>query len=309
MPAILLRSGGSRYAIPQSSVRELVRPGEGSEGHRIEKVHGAPVLRLRGHLLPLLSLRRELQVDEQGEVEHPSILVLQAGDRHFGLLIDDVEDTQEIVVKPLGPPLDRISIYTGATIMGDGQVALILDTLGLAQRAHVIAETSEIRAQDETPVQLSSMREGFLIFRSPDDGRMAVPLAPLIRLEKLREETVEHLGTARAIQYRGDILPLVPVLELLPERRKNVRSLETVPGEINVAVYESGGQEVGLLIGPIVDIVEEEIDVRRPASRTGVSQCIVVNGRVTELLDVDLLVEKAELPLEARAGASEEERS
>jgi len=295
MPAIVLRSAGQRFAIPQSSVRELVRPEDGVEGHRIEKVHGAAVLRLRGHLLPLLSLSDELQVDPDEELGIPSILVLQAGDRSFGLIIDDVEDTQEIVVKPLGPPLDRIPIYAGATIMGDGQVALILDTLGLAQRAHVIAETSEIKTQEEAPVQLSETTENFLVFLAPDDGRMAIRLSPLIRLEKLRGDKVEHLGAAIAIQYRGDILPLVPVLELLPERRKKVRSADGFAGEINVAIYESRGQTVGLLIGPVVDIVEEEIAVRRPASREGVLQCIVVNERVTELLDVDLLVEKAKV--------------
>ncbi len=306
MPAIVLRCAGQLYAIPQSSVKELVRADEGGEGHRIEKIHGAPVLRLRGSLLPLLSLRKELQLDSDDDPASPSILVVQAGDRRFGLIIDDVEDTQEIVVKPLGSMLERIPIYAGATIMGDGKVALILDTLGLAQRAHVIAESSEIRNQVEAPVLLNEMKEGFLIFRSPDDGRMAVHLGPLIRLEKFREEKVEHLGGTRAIQYRGDILPLVPVLELLPERRKNVRALEKVEGEINVAIFESGGQTVGLLIGPVVDIVEEEIEVRRPASRDGVSQVIVVDGRVTELLDVDDLVNKADLPLAVEAPAGKE---
>lgn len=309
MPAIILRSATQRFAIPQSSVRELVRPGDGDEGRRIEKVHGAAVLRLRGHLLPLLSLSDELQVKSDSKRGAPSILVLQAGDRNFGLIIDDVEDTQEIVVKPLGPPLDRIPIYAGATIMGDGEVALILDTLGLAQRAHVIAETSEIRSQEETPVPVTEAKEGFLVFRSPDDGRMAIPLAPLIRLEKLKEKKIEHLGSTIAIQYRGDILPLVPVLELLPERRKKIRTVKKVEGEINVAIYESGGQTVGLLIGPIVDIVEEEIEIRRPASREGVSQCIVVNERVTELLDVDLLVEKAQLPLARKLTQSEDLKS
>lgn len=308
MPAIVLRCAGRLYAIPQSSVKELVRADAGGEGHRIEKIHGARVLRLRGSLLPLLSLRTELQLESDDDPASPSILVLQAGDRRFGLIIDDVEDTQEIVVKPLGSMLERIPIYAGATIMGDGKVALILDTLGLAQRAHVIAESSDIRNQEkeEAPLLLNEIKEGFLIFRSPDDGRMAVHLGPLIRLEKFREEKVEHLGGTRAIQYRGDILPLVPVLELLPERRKKVRALEAVDGEINVAIFESGGQTVGLLIGPVVDIVEEEIEIRRPASREGVSQCIVVDGRVTELLDVDHLVNKANLPLAREAPVGKE---
>lgn len=297
MPAIVLRCAEQRYAIPQSSVLELVRWTEGSDRHKIEKIHGASVLRLRGRLLPLVSLRGELQVEEGDETNTRSILVLQAGDRQFGLIIDDVEDTQEIVVKPLSSPLDKIPIYAGATIMGDGRVALILDTFGLAQRAHVITDASESRKSDDKVHALQDLREGFLIFKSPGDGRMAIPLAPLIRLEKLEAERVERLGDSMAIQYRDDILALVPVLDLLPERRKKVRTVDSSDGTLNIAVYESGGKQVGLLIGPVVDIVEEEIEIRKPASRKGVAECLVVQDRVTELLDVEFLARKAALPL------------
>ncbi len=149
IPALTITSDGERYAIPQVSLLELVRL-EGEQAVRgIEWIHGAPVYRLRGNLLPLVYLHRQLQPDAPlrngtnhrasasgGEIH---IVVLQADDRQFGLVVDAIHDTEEIVVKPLQKQLKGISAFSGATIMGDGKVALILDVLGLAQKANVVS--------------------------------------------------------------------------------------------------------------------------------------------------------------------------
>ena len=113
-------------------------------GHGIENIHGAPVYRLRGNLLPLVYLNRELQAGQpQSHPDSVNIVVLQAGDRQFGLVVDEINDTEEIVVKPLSKQLKSVSCFAGATIMGDGQVALILDVLGLAQMTRVVSELHE----------------------------------------------------------------------------------------------------------------------------------------------------------------------
>lgn len=301
MPALVVLADGERYAIPQVNVLELVHLDlEGSEA-KIERVHGAPVYRLRGALLPLVELRGELDLDEAEMTSSATIVVLEAGERQFGLVVDAVADTQEIVVKPLGPLLESISVYAGATVMGDGRVALILDVLGFAQRAHVVADgTDRQPAETARKATASEQADRLLVFTSPDEGRMAVQLDRVIRLERIPSTTVETVGEGRAIQYRGDILPLVWVFDYLPERRKVKRSgLDRDRKELEVLIYSFGDQTVGLVVGPVIDIVEEEISVRRPASREGIVECLVVRGRVAELLDVDHVLTKADLPLAA----------
>jgi two-component system chemotaxis sensor kinase CheA len=323
IPALIVTSGAERFAIPQSSVLELMRLGAVELQSAIEMIHGAPVYRLRGRLLPIVELRRELELadveaDEEGEERAATIVVLQADERHFGLLVDGVIDSQEIVVKPLGGMLERIPVFVGATIMGDGRVALILDVLGLAQRAHVITEEHEKILGDETegPAEKMEVAEQILLCRSPDDGRVAIPLAKVARLETLPASSIESVGQYSVVQYRGDILPLIDVYAHLPERRERPRAsspeegAEAPPEEItdsmpeavakaisdavSVVVYAYRDQQVGLIVDGIIDIVEEVVEVQRPGTRDGVSQCAVIRGRVTEFLDVEGILSKAD---------------
>jgi chemotaxis signal transduction protein len=341
IPALVVTSGGDRYAIPQVSLLELVRL-EGEQARRgIEMIHGAPVYRLRGNLLPLVNLNYELRVEESRnglgleapigsltfvgagsdtkpldfasarskhlvwksklrdfldgkdnltlaeasshkdcalgkwlyssgiqqfgklpevqqlenlhqqfhgavreviafqtsgdiarserelvrveslstqiaflltEIERQmtgnnavNIVVLQADDRHFGLGVDDINDTEEIVVKPLGKQLKGISTFAGATIMGDGQVALILDVLGLAQQANVVSEVRD-RSMGEKAAETESRHddgESLLLLRGPDDGRMAMPLSLVARLEEFARSAVEKAEGRHVVQYRG----------------------------------------------------------------------------------------------------------
>ena len=151
IPALVVTCGGDRYAIPQVSLLELVRLEADEAGKGIELVHGAPVYRLRGRLLPLVYLSRELKLVADGQTAAGdgavNIVVLQADERQFGLVVDQINDTEEIVVKPLRKQLKTVKTFAGSSIMGDGKVALILDVLGLAQRASVVTETRD-RARD-----------------------------------------------------------------------------------------------------------------------------------------------------------------
>jgi two-component system chemotaxis sensor kinase CheA len=143
IPALVVTCSGERYAIPQVSLLELVLIAADQVATSIELVHGAPVYRLRGQLLPLVYLRRELTLDaaRDGSSQNDGavkIVVLQADERQFGLVVDQINDTEEIVVKPLRKQLKSVKTFAGSSIMGDGKVALILDVLGLAQRAGVV---------------------------------------------------------------------------------------------------------------------------------------------------------------------------
>ena len=145
VPALIVRAGGERFAIPQVSLLELVRIEGEAAANAVENVYGSPVFRLRGNLLPLVFLDRELRLPgppANAELSY-NIIVLQADQRPFGLVVDSVCDTEEIVVKPIGKHLKGLPMFAGATIMGDGRVALILDALGLAQHARVLGEAAD----------------------------------------------------------------------------------------------------------------------------------------------------------------------
>src|SRR5262249_43082156 len=154
--------------------------------------------RLRGNLLPLVYLDRVLQVESvRRDGSEINIVVLQADDRQFGLIVDDIHDTEEIVVKPLQKQLKAIAAFAGATIMGDGKVALILDVLGLAQRSGVVSGVRE-RALTEKPSTVTGKaadKQTVLLFATPGGGRMAVPLALVARLEEFPRSAIEKVGS------------------------------------------------------------------------------------------------------------------
>jgi two-component system chemotaxis sensor kinase CheA len=307
IPALIVTSHGDRYAIPQVSLLELVRL-EGEQARKgIEQIHGAAVYRLRGKLLPLVTLNHELRVEESGlerqvaENNAVNIVVLQADDRHFGLVVDEINDTEEIVVKPLGKQLKGISTFAGATIMGDGQVALILDVLGLAQRANVVSEVRD-RSVGEKAAEMESRHddgESLLLLRGPHDGRMAMPLSLVARLEEFARTAVEKAEGRHVVQYRGQILPLIHLSSALAERRQQPRdSGPHEPGaeddKIQVVVYIDQGRSVGLVVDRILDIAHEEVKIQKHSGRHGTLGTMVVQGRVTELLDLKGIIRTAD---------------
>jgi chemotaxis protein histidine kinase CheA len=414
IPALIASCGSERFAIPQVSLIELVRL-EGNSG--IEMVHGAPVYRLRGRLLPLVYLSRTLTtvlddeprsasrdelpdfamardkhhqwvsrlrsmldgttsmtVEQAGsprecalgkwlyasglqdykaiaeirtleqvhrefhdamrevvtsklngneqqaqlaldevtkfsgrvleilttvearalELQNVNIVVLQAEGRQFGLAVDDILDTQEIVVKPLGKQLKGINVYSGATIMGDGKVALILDVSGLAQRAKLIAENREI-AKDESGIEdgAEAIRNGnaLLLAQNGLEGRVAIPLSMVARLEEFPKTVIEHAGMQEVMQYRGQIIPMVRLSHITPATTD--AELLAAALSIQVVVYSEGKRTVGLIVDRIVDIVDERANVESLAPRAGVVGSFVTGQHVTDLLDVPAIVRAA----------------
>jgi two-component system chemotaxis sensor kinase CheA len=308
IPALVVTSGGDRYAIPQVSLLELVRL-EGEQARKgIEMIHGAPVYRLRGNLLPLVNLNHELGVEEinpgrqLADQNAVNIVVLQADDRHFGLVVDDINDTEEIVVKPLGKQLKGIPTFAGATIMGDGQVALILDVLGLAQLANVVSEVRDRSVGEKVGERESQQDDGesLLLLGGPDDGRMAMPLSLVARLEEFARTAVEKAEGRHVVQYRGQILPLIHLSAALTERRQEPRdSSPSAPAaaddeKIQVVVYTDQGRSVGLVVDRILDIAHEAVKIQKHSGRHGTLGTMVVQGRVTELLDLKGIITAAD---------------
>ena len=305
IPALVVTCGGDRYAIPQVSLLELVRLEADEVAKGIELVHGAPVHRLRGRLLPLVYLDRELKLaaDSRPAAESDgavNIVVLRADERQFGLVVDHINDTEEIVVKPLRKQLKTVKTFAGSSIMGDGKVALILDVLGLAQRASVVSENRDraLTAKTTEAAATASDKQTFLLFAGPGDSRMAIPLSTLARLEEFPVSQVEMSGSQWVTQYRGQILTLIRLEVVLEERRNRLRGMRVPPTAdsppMQVLVLHHEGRSFGLVVDKILDIVEDRADVRSAATRPSVLYSVVIGERVTELLDIPAILRSAD---------------
>lgn len=280
IPALVVSAEGHRYAIPQVNLLELLRLDAGGDGPKVELIQGTPVYRLRGQLLPLVSLRQQLGLD-QSTAEATYIAVLQADDHQFGLVVDDIKDTEEIVVKPLGSLLRHIDVYAGATIMGDDEVALILDTMALAQHAGVISEASG-RQESADAEQTSSGERAHLLVAGLADGRqVALPLDAVDRLEEIEQHRVERIGSQEVVQYRGRVLPLVRLDQVYGAHGEDAGD-----GPLQVVVCGHAGALVGFVVRSILDIVDAELAVRSSLDSGGRLGSAVVSGSVTELVDV-----------------------
>ena len=216
IPGLVITSGGQCFVIPQVSLLELIRLDGDSAGKHIEYVHGTPVYRRRGTLLPIAYLNQVLGLDSADDSAAVNMVVLQAEDHLFGLLVEAISDTQEIVVKPLGTQLKGLTLYAGATIMGDGRVALILDVLGIAQSSGVFGESREqARTAEKQETQVEVERQRLLLFKAGSFERLAVPLSLVARLEEIPRSTIEHAGGGLVVQYRDRILSLVSLQGVL----------------------------------------------------------------------------------------------
>jgi len=298
IPALIVTSGAERFAIPQVSLLELVRMEAEQARKGIEMLYGAPIYRLRGQLLPLAYLNREFKLESSADTANTpagdsvvNIVVLQADGRQFGLVVDEINDTEEIVVKPLGKQLKGITCFAGATIMGDGRVALILDVMGLAQHANVIAEVHDRSLAGKTKaVERADERQTLLLFNVGQNARMAIPLSMVARLEEFPRTQIERSGNQEVVQYRGQILPLIPIASYLP----NAGAAPALSDPVQVVVYSEAGRSVGLVVGKINDIVQEALTVKRDASRDGILGSAVVQNKVTDLLDVIGIIRAAD---------------
>jgi len=302
IPGVVVETAGQRFVLPQAFLRELVLLQERESAVRVARVHDAPVCHLRGRLLPLVFLDEQLGLraaDAPPAAGSMSIAVLELEGRRYGLVVDRILDTQETVVKPLGRPLDRVPVWSGATILGDGSLALILDVPALAARAGLAEEGALPVWTEEEPGPAGPPTEAFLFCQGPDDGRALLRLGSVARLEEFPAASLEWAGEREVVQYGDRILPLVRIAHVLDERRTERRHPDVLDTEeerqvVQVAVCTRGARSVGLVVGRILDILDLVPDVQEPGSRAGVKGTMVVDGRVAEYLDADYLVRAAD---------------
>jgi two-component system chemotaxis sensor kinase CheA len=277
--ALIVEAAGDRFAIPQLAVIELVRARSNSE-HRIERIKDTPVLRLRNKLLPLTHLKQLLQIGTptDGE-ENGFIVVTQVGNETFGIVVDGVFHTEEIVVKPMSTKLRHIGMFSGNTILGDGSVIMIIDPNGIAQ-AIGTAATSQRMNEEEAKVHRGPSGEettSLLVFRAGSAHPKAVPLALVTRLEEIDARKIELSNGRHMVQYRGQLMPLVCVDDAARVRAEGAQPL---------LVFSDDGRSMGLVVDEIIDIVEDRLDIQVASERPGVLGSAVIKGRATEVIDI-----------------------
>jgi two-component system, chemotaxis family, sensor kinase CheA len=286
VPALIVTCDGQRFAIPQANVVELVAVGADD----LATVHDATVYRLRDRLVPVVSLADEFG-SADGARRTGYLVVVRADDRHFGMLVDGLRDSVEIVVKPLGRHLGGLDVFAGATILGDGCVAAIVDVVGLAHRAGITDADLGHRDVGSAAAVPSADTSCLLVFSDPSGARMAVPLDAIDRLEAFPQTSVERSGADDVVRYGDVILPLARLDELLVDRRREPRyRSEEMPDDLQVLVHRDGETLLGVVVGRIIDVVDGPLELQ-PATRAGVRGTMIVDGRVTEILDLPALLE------------------
>ncbi|QEL25762.1 hybrid sensor histidine kinase/response regulator [Bosea sp. F3-2] len=274
--ALIVVAGNDRYAIPQIAVRELVRVKTGDD-NRIEEINGAPVLRLRGRLLPIISLPELMGAPKAAEGEG-FIVITQIGERQFGILVDSVFHTEEIVVKPMSSKLRHIPLFSGNTILGDGAVVLIVDPNGVASLVGaVLSDEAEAKPHTAPSHAQGSEKTTMLVFRTGAGSLQALPLSLVTRLEEVDADQFQRGGGRTLLHYRGRLVPVTPLAET------QLRSQGIQP----LVIVSDGDLTVALAVEAIVDIVEDSFDLEMATSdERGVIGSAMIRGRATDIVDL-----------------------
>jgi two-component system chemotaxis sensor kinase CheA len=277
--ALIVEAGGDRFAIPQLSVVELVRARANSE-HRIERIKDTAVLRLRNKLLPLMHLKKLLKIDDgsSSDPENGFIVVTQVGSQTFGIVVDGVFHTEEIVVKPMSTKLRHIDMFSGNTILGDGAVIMIIDPNGIAKALGTSVAASHEISEDNAASRASAAEQltSLLVFRAGSSQPKAVPLGLVTRLEEIATDKIELSNGRYMVQYRDQLMPLVQMAGV------NVQTSGAQP----ILVFADDGRSMGLVVDEIIDIVEEKLHIEVAGSHEGILGSAVIKGQATEVIDV-----------------------
>jgi two-component system chemotaxis sensor kinase CheA len=281
--ALIVEAGGERFAIPQLSVSELVRLRKGGS-HRIEHIKDTAVLRLRDRLLPVARLTRLFGLEAEDALieDEGFVVVIEFGSQSFGVIVDAVFHTEEIVVKPMSSKLRGIAMFSGNTILGDGSVIMIVDPNGIVQALGGTASTQLAAAEAAALAQagqttMTETKTSLLVFRAGSPQPKAVPLALITRLEEIDARTIELSNGRHMVQYRGQLMPLVGLDDTVRVKGEGAQPL---------LVFSDGGRSMALVVEEIIDIVDERLDIQVASASPGVLGSAVIRGQATEVIDV-----------------------
>ncbi len=288
VPALIVTCADNRYAIPQSALVELVRVRAGDLQHRIERIHESIVFRLRGDIVPIIDLSVALGVGAPRAADASmNVAVLEVANGRFGVILDEISDSVEIVVKPLAAQLQAISMFAGATVLGDGSIALILDMPDLARRAAVGASeaapgaTSAVVREDANKQMIGSV-----VVRLTDGSQVAIPMDQVTRLERIPRERMEWGNGHPVVRYRGTLMRCVDLASAL-----GLAGETGTRDFADMLVVEDGVQPVGLVVDRVVEVIDIDAASIMPSLRSGYLGTTVVFERVTDVVDLRVVLE------------------
>ena len=287
--SLIVESAGERFAIPQISVVELVKASSQTE-HRIEQINSVPILRLRNRLLPLVSLRRLLKLQElDNKIDSEQfIAVIQVGNTTFGIIVDRIFDTEEIVVKPVVSILRNINIFSGNTILGDGSIVMILDLNGIVATIGTAVVDDQVAGKSKLPRDGANKagRQSMLLFSAGDGAPKAVPLSLVSRLEDVEQKSIEVSNGSMVVQYRGKLMPLIPFIST---QTADAQGKTSQP----VLVFADNDRNMGLMVDEIIDIIEDDYHIDLSSHRPGFLGTSIIAGKATDVIDATYYLAQA----------------
>jgi two-component system chemotaxis sensor kinase CheA len=283
IPALIVTSGDYRYAIPQVNLKELVNVDPDKD---LLKVGNTEFYRLRGEIIPVLRLSEVLKVNGKTK-EQRNLVILNTGERFIGLLVDKIFASEEIVVKPLGRWFKNIPIYSGATIMGDGKLALILDVISLSQFVGISIEEIEKTYESTSLIIKTSAKETIiLLLFDVGKDRFALPIALISRLDKIKADEIQISGGKEIIIYRNQVVPIIRLENYLP--------LKEVPLQenYNILFFTERGKTCGILCTNIVGTLETTLEIEEGIyTHPGILGHRIIDGRTTLFIDIYKIIE------------------
>ncbi len=301
VPALVIQDRSETFAIPQVSLVELVRLDESTDSNKIEKLYGAEFFRLRGNLIPVFRLSQTLgllgskSTSELASDSNVNIVVLNAEGKIYGLIVDLILDTEEIVVKPLSKKLKSLSFYAGATIMGDGQVALILDAIGFyhfADKGHG-HKVEKMNSSIEDDILNKTDSQEFLICELGDHRHYAIPLLLVNRLEEFKREQIDWSGDQALVKY-GDLpMPLINLEQSLHLKGQSLLEYQRADDDLIACVVIRVREHLyGLIVHDIVDIQQTDSMIHSDSvDRKGLLGTVFMKNQTITILDVHAILQ------------------
>jgi two-component system chemotaxis sensor kinase CheA len=281
IPSLIVRGGTQRFAISQACIHELVRVKASEAATRIPVIKGAEVLQLRGKLLPLVRLSKLLGLANTATKSNQAIdiIVVETSNTRYGLIVDGLHDSEEIVVKPLGQHLKSCMCLAGATILGDGQVALILDVAGVATYAK-LAKSSDEEAEATTTTD-NGEKQATLLFTNDPSETFGIPMAVIRRLERVRVDQIEIIGGQPVLGYENASLPLIQLEDHIEAKPRPSQPW------IYVVIFDFNGREMAVTVPTLNEIKELPTTMdTRTFREPGVIGSVVVDRLAIRLIDV-----------------------
>jgi two-component system chemotaxis sensor kinase CheA len=289
IPSIILEVGQNYFALPQAHLQEIVRVVAGSDGGKIQDVQGQKVLALRGKLVPLIHLSDVIELEASPSKSNPiiRILIMKIGRKIFGLIVDKIHGQEELLVKPMPNHLREKKIYSGVTILGDGSIAMVLDTDGIANAAKLMfVEEQPYNSTEMALEECQQEMQDLLLFQCSGPETFGLHLSMITRVNEINSQQIEKIGNKEYYNFQGDIVQLVRLEDHLPIDSTENRGMKMY------VIIPKGKQSLGILVRKIKDSVKVDVKMTEEGIQgKGLLGSTIINDRIVLLLDLYELFE------------------